>query len=147
MNIFDSNFHGLEPKKSRPFSYGHPDGVWMISIVYFFAMLLAVGGVLMGLINLIKGDVSALGLIAASLVAFTLHFLSVRFLFLRSEKALLPLLAILVIVILGAAVSYVVNPAGIVPVLIVLAIQLFICYYVNGLRKEKLLFGEEKISV
>lgn len=33
MQNVDKNFNGIEPITGRPFSGGHPDGIWMLSIL------------------------------------------------------------------------------------------------------------------
>ena len=34
MDRFDKNFHDSDPETGRPFSYGHPDGVWIICLAF-----------------------------------------------------------------------------------------------------------------
>jgi hypothetical protein len=39
MNRYDPDFHDIDPVTHRPFSGGHPDGVWLIAIVLALSAL------------------------------------------------------------------------------------------------------------
>lgn len=42
MDRFDGNFNDVDPITGRPFSGGHPDGVWMIIIFYSLLVIVAI---------------------------------------------------------------------------------------------------------
>ena len=43
MNRFDPNFNDTDQITQRPFSAGHPDGVWIVAIVLGIPIVAAVG--------------------------------------------------------------------------------------------------------
>ena len=140
MNRFDVNFNNVDPETSRPFSSGHLDGAWIISIVYGFLLFFATIAALYGLYQTIMGNKEQLALIGAGVIAYVLFFPPMPLLFRRSKMALswcLGLFALCVIALIASVFS-----GGGLPIPLILAVlaQGYVCFYIYGLVKDSLLF-------
>ncbi len=143
MDRFDKEFHGVDRETSRPFSAGHPDGVWLASILYG----LPVAGFLIGfaitlLMTLFTGSPGwkmVVTMLAALVVLSLLFAPIVTLLFRRSKKALpysILLAVVFSVICLG---TYIGQPQQIAVPAVLLVLQLFGVYYFWGLIKDRLL--------
>jgi MFS family permease len=93
MNRFDRDFNDTDPITHRPFSGGHPDGVWIIVILLGIPLFAAMAGALITAIMLVftrsmAGLGSFLGAIAA-VVGLSIVFVPpIVLLFRRSRHAI-----------------------------------------------------------
>lgn len=141
MSRFDSNFNNVDPESSRPFSGGHPDGAWMISIIYGMVLLFSFFGMIVGIIS-IFGDKPNVFLVIACAFSFTVFLPPIIFLFKRSIKALFYCLFILVLGLSGVISSYFYNPSLLYGLLAFVLVQSYISFYVYGLKKDQLLINK-----
>ena len=146
MHRFDKQFSEVGPVTSRPFSWGHPDGVWIIAIFY---MLFALAGAIFGFVLIVQdvksGSFPVLG--AANLVlVFAGYVPAVVFLFRRSAKAVVWLTGLFiwifaagVMALLGGIPTQGSYFAVVIGVAIAVLSQGYITYYAYSLRKDRLL--------
>jgi len=142
VHIFDKNFHGSDSITSRPFSSGHPDGVWMIAIVFYLLMavpvvslIISVGMVVFGLgsFNMIF---AAMGVTA---LAIFLFFPAVLLLFQRSGKIFYVFSFYSVVLILSVTFLYLFEHEMLPVAAGLLCLQLWANYYVFRLKQDKLI--------
>jgi hypothetical protein len=147
MNRFDEKFNDIDPVTSRPFSGGHPDGVWIIAILYG---IIALVGALFGCVRIVQsvksGSFPLLG-IADLMLVFGGYVPAVVFLFRRSAKAVAWLTGLFILVCVAGAVvllSGLVDEGSYWAVVMGAATAMlgqgYIMYYGNSLRKDGLLF-------
>jgi hypothetical protein len=147
MNRFDEKFNDIDPITSRPFSGGHPDGVWMIAIIY---VIIALVGALFGFVRIVQsvrsGSFPVLG-IADLILVFGGYVPAVVFLFRRTAKAVAWLTGLFIWVCVAGAVvllSGLVDDGSYWAVAIGAATAMlgqgYITYYGYSLRKDGLLF-------
>jgi hypothetical protein len=139
MNRFDENFNNVDPETSRPFSGGHPDGAWIISIIYGFILLFSFFAIIVGLYKSIFGDNIELLPIMGGLINYALFLPPILLLLHRSAKALLWCLFLLALTVAALIISYISNPSALYSILGAIIIQGYICFYVYGLKKDNLL--------
>lgn len=139
MNKFDINFNNVDPETSRPFSGGHPDGAWVISIIYGLILLFSFAKIIAGVPALLSGNSLAATQVYGGLISYAFLLPTIIFLFKRSEKALTTSLIILVLLLSAFISSYFYNPALLQATLAVCLAQGFICFYIYGLKKDALL--------
>ncbi|WP_062059738.1 hypothetical protein [Cellvibrio sp. OA-2007] len=144
MNRFDKSFNGSDPITARPFSSGHPDGAWIISIVYGFILFSSSVGFFIGLYKSITGDSIQAPLIIGSLVSWLLFAPPIKLIFMRSAKALFWCLAVLGIFVLALVISLFTNADSIIPTALATIVQAYICFYLYGLLKDELIFLDSK---
>lgn len=143
MNRFDTNFNDVDPITSRPFSWGHPDGVWIIGIMYFLISLASFVAVVAGIFKLFSPGFLGLALLLGGSAALLLFLSTVILLFKRSEQSLYPAIAILALFAGGFVISSFIALKSSLVALAVLAVQSYICYYIYGLKRDGLLGARE----
>lgn len=142
MSRFDENFNNVDPESSRPFSGGHPDGTWVISIIYGLILLLSWIAILVGIFSSLFGDKINLFPVVAGAFGIAVFLPVIILLFKRSVKALFSCLFILVLALSGVISSYLYNPSLLYGLLAVTLAQGCICLYVYGLKRDNLLFNQ-----
>jgi hypothetical protein len=140
MNRFDENFNDIDPVTSRPFSWGHPDGVWIIAIIYILIALTFLVWTIFGFYKLFSEGLHNIPIILGGCVGLFLFLSTVIFLFRRSDKVFYPLIVILIL----SAVNFLLqNFSGgfqsSFATLVALLAQSYICYYIYGLKRDNLL--------
>jgi len=144
MNRFDKNFNGSDPETARPFSGGHPDGAWMISIIYGYILFFSLVGFLFGIYKSITGESIEGNMIVGAIISWILFAPPIRFIFMRSAKALvwcLGLLGVFIFALIGTLLS---SPDNLLVIAAVVLAQAYICFYLYTLMKDKLLFMDMK---
>lgn len=142
MSRFDKNFNNVDPESSRPFSGGHPDGTWVISIIYGLILLLSWIAILVGIFSSLFGDKINLFPVVAGTFGIAVFLPVIILLFKRSIKALFSCLFILVLALSGVISSYLYNPSLLYGLMAVTLAQGYICLYVYGLKRDNLLFNQ-----
>ena len=85
---FNKNFNDIDPETSRPFSYGHPDGVWIISILFGLPVLCSALGFFATIVLFIfTGEFNPAGIVAF-LISSVLFLPFILLLFRRSVKTI-----------------------------------------------------------
>jgi len=146
MHRFDEQFNDIDPATSRPFSGGHPDGVWVIAILYtVFALAGAGFGVIHTIGDLKAGVFPVLGLANLAL-AFGGYVPVVIFIFRRSAKAVVWMVGLLICVCIGSVTVLLSGTdfqgaylATVIGVAVAVAFQGYITYYVYSLKQDSLL--------
>lgn len=141
MNRFDKNFNNVDPETSRPFSSGHPDGAWIIAIIYGFVLFFALVAALYGIYQSIFGENINLMPLISALVVYGLLLPPIFLLFKRSKKALTWCGGLLVIFLVALISTFFSNKEAALPLLVLVCAQSYICFYILGLIKDKLLFN------
>lgn len=139
MSRFSENFNDIDPASGRPFSFGHPDGVWVIAILYSIILIISVGLFIAGLFKLILSQSFEVGFFLAACINFGLFLPPILFLFRRSDKAIGFSLAIFFIFFAATAISSTSADTKFYIPLFLVCIQGYICYYMYGLKKDGLL--------
>ncbi len=143
MDRFDKNFHDVDTETSRPFSAGHPDGVWVASILYGLPIIaLSIGLLITFLMTLFSGSPGwqlVVGMVIGLVGSLALFSPIVTLLFKRSNKALPYSLFLTVLFACVCIGSYFSQPDQVLVPVILLLIQLFGAYYFWGLKKDRLL--------
>ena len=147
MDRFDKSFsRRLDPMTGRPFSSGHPDGVWIIYILYllplFFAFLAAAVGVVMTLM----GKPLNPSLLAPLVVAGIL-FVPALVLFARRSSAAVVWMSGVTVFFATLAVAGLVylsrsgtlSGAAMAGILGLVLMQAYGAYYAYGLSRDKIL--------
>ena len=146
MNRFDPNFNDTDPITRRPFSGGHPDGVWMIAILLGIPVFAAAVAVLVAAAMLIMGKfIPAIGILLMAAVAAILYLPPIVMLFRRRQQALYWMLGLLTLDVITFVIGWSMpeeNPlrtqlqiAGIVGILLRGAFA----WYLFGLKRQELL--------
>lgn len=138
MDRFNRNFNDVDPETARPFSYGHPDGVWITAIVYSLVLLASLAALVVGIIKAITGDGFAWELILPAFVNGSIFIPAIYWLFRRSEKAIVPIGVAFGLSVI-AAFSAVTQGANFYVLIAIVCLQGFIGAYVLGLKKDTLL--------
>lgn len=143
MERFDKNFNDVDSITSRPFSAGHPDGIWIGSIVYGFTIavplfvIIALSG-----IAIFTGGLN-LNLLVKMAIALTINsFLfspPIIFGFRRSKFALEYSVFLLALFLLGTVTAYLFQPEAVFAPLAIACLQGYNCYYLLGLKKDSLI--------
>src|SRR5690242_19028951 len=106
MDRFDPNFNDTDPVTGRPFSGGHPDGVWMMAILLGIPVFAAALGVLVAAVMLVMGKlIPAVGILFAAALAAILYMPPIVMLFRRSRQALNWILGLLTIDVITLVVG------------------------------------------
>ncbi|MDQ2868713.1 MAG: hypothetical protein M3R59_09940 [Verrucomicrobiota bacterium] len=112
MNRFDPSFNDTDPITQRPFSGGHPDGVWIIAICLGVPIVVAALGVIVCVALLFftplrQALLSLLGAVAATVLISLIFIPPIALLFRRSRHALTWLLCLLglFVTVFGAGVT------------------------------------------
>lgn len=146
MNRFDPDFNDIDPATQRAFSGGHPDGVWLIAIIFGLPVVVAALAAIAAACMLVFGKfTTALGIFVAVAVVTFLYAPPVVFLFRRSVRALTWILGLLGLDLVMLAIAFGLpadNPAR-RPVqlfgLVGVVLHAIFSYYLNRLRRQKLL--------
>jgi len=143
MDRFDKDFHNVDPETSRPFSSGHPDGVWLISIIYSLPFFIPITVIIIAIfLGLIFGGISwsLVGSMAIAVIVNSLLFLpAIILMFRRSAKAIYYTLFLLLLSYIGLLAVYFLKPDVIIAGIVAIVLQAYICYYLYGLKKDLLL--------
>jgi hypothetical protein len=136
MNRFDKSFNDTDPITGRPFSSGHPDGVWIIAILYSIPVILATAFALFSLF--FREDKSPI--IAAAVVVIA-YVPPIILLFRRSKIAVWWIAAISGICIFPAVKAYFLEPnmTVLIGALIALCYHGYMALFTLGLKKDELL--------
>ena len=112
MNRFDPNFNDTDPVTHRPFSGGHPDGVWIVAIVLGVPIVAAALGVLVAIVMLFftplgKALLGVLGALVITVVTSLIFVPPILLLFRRSRHAITWLLCLLALFVIafGAGIT------------------------------------------
>jgi hypothetical protein len=142
MKIYDKNFHSVDPLTSRPFSSGHPDGVWLISIFYGLVIAVPAVGILVSVVMLFFGDLDfsqlfiALGATVGSVFLFLPPIL---LLFERSDKVFYIFYFYLAAFGMSTVWFYSVDEKMFYFSLALLLLQTWAAYYVFRLKQDGLI--------
>jgi hypothetical protein len=137
MNRFDADFNDVDPITSRPFSWGHPDGVWIIGIIYTLISLTSFVAVIAGVFKLFSPGWLGLALLVGGGVGLFLFLSAVILLFKRSQQSFYPAIAILALSAGIFAIVSFVDFKSSLAALAALGVQSYICYYIYGLKKDE----------
>jgi len=146
MNRFDKDFNGSDPETARPFSGGHPDGAWMISIIYGYILFFSLIGFLFGIYKSITGESIQGEMIIGAIISWILFAPPIRLIFMRSTKALFWCIGLLGIFICALIGTFFSNPESLLIIAIIVLAQAYICFYLYTLMKDELLFMDIKKS-
>lgn len=147
-NRFDRSFNDVDPESSRPFSNGHPDGVWIVSTIFVMMTLVFVLRALLAIMAATKKgagplDVSA---IVSAVVALGLYLPPVLLLFKRKAAAAALIWILVALSFIGAVFGgYRIRLTGELPLMTILAIAValacfvYIGLYVQSLVRDRLL--------
>jgi hypothetical protein len=145
MNRFDDSFHGIDPATGRPFSSGHPDGVWIVAIVYSLVVLGALAGLILPFIFSEKAPPITLAALGPVAISAALLVPPVVFLFRRSTAAVFWLLGLAVLACVGAILVVLKLRAGevdytaLIGPVVLIAAQSYIAFFAYRLRRDQLL--------
>jgi hypothetical protein len=146
MSRFDPTFNEVDPITQRAFSGGHPDGVWIISILLGVPALLGLLAGLIAIFMLITGKFSiALGAIIGAAILLGLYAPPIFLLFQRRVAAIYWMIGLLVfdlILTFGAFGLPPENPSRgqlLAVGMVGLIMRIFMVYYLFRLKQHKLL--------
>jgi hypothetical protein len=146
MRIYDKSFHGSDPLTSRPFSSGHPDGVWLISIIYSLLLALPILGLVAAIVMMLflggdfKTVLLAMGVAAAMIVVF---LPAILLLFQRSGKIFYVFLFYSIMLSISLVFSYYLQEQLFPIALGLFCLQFWANYYVFRLKQDRLI-GDDK---
>ncbi len=141
MNRFDKNFNDVDPETSRPFSGGHPDGAWIIAILYSYILFVALLSALFDIYQSIFGGKIQLVSVVSTIFAYGLLLPLVILLFKRSRKAITWCGFLFAASLFALVLTYIFDGGAVTYWLAVSAVQGYIFFYVYGLSKDKLLIN------
>jgi hypothetical protein len=143
MDRFDRKFNDVDPITFRPFSAGHPDGVWVGAIVYGLLIVVPlIALIVVSVIGLLGGapNYDLLLKLAVMLVINIIFFLpGIIFAFRRSGKTIGYTFFLLFLFVLIAMAVYSYQPQFVIIPLIVVLLQGYNCWYLLELKKDSLL--------
>jgi phosphoglycerol transferase MdoB-like AlkP superfamily enzyme len=147
LDRFDPNFNDIDPESGRPFSSGHPDGVWILCIVLLVGSLIGTGLSIMDIQTSIKNSIVPIVGITYLLTVVIGYIPPIFMLFKRKAFAVKWFLGLLVWTTYLATVVFladVLSPEAFEKELAITTIRLtavaYIAYYVYGLKRDNLLF-------
>ncbi len=145
MNRFDDSFSGIDHSTGRPFSWGHPDGVWLIATLYSLPVMASVARVLLTLL-FSEGGVASLSVMLPLIITTVMFVPPIVLLFARSMLAFVwTVLLALLYLIVGIGYAVKLNhdgELGIVALLMIGAVvfgQAFIAVYTYRMKRDALL--------
>jgi hypothetical protein len=147
MNRFDKSFNNVDTVTGRPFSSGHPDGVWVIGIVYVLILAAAAGAAVVGILTSVfaKQPYSPRTL-APLLVMSFLYLPAIILLAMRSASAVIWMVGLAFFFALGAVAAGILlsksgqlSGATVAGMLFAVVAQAYAAYYTYGLKREALL--------
>jgi hypothetical protein len=139
MNKYSTNFNDIDPETGRPFSAGHPDGVWIISIVYSLIVFVSAGVALFGIYKIITGSDAGYAMFLAGATNTLIFSLPVYFLFRRSANAVYIIGFIAFLAVSAGIVSLFTGVSNKFVLSGIACLQIYIFIYVIGLKKDGLL--------
>jgi hypothetical protein len=139
MNRFDKKFNNVDPITSRPFSSGHPGGVWLISILYGLAIVVPAIGILVTLVMFFFTGTFNPAALAATAISLALFLPLIILLFKRSAKSIFMAIFLLLVFSGVSAFSYITSQDGLYVAIGLCFAQLYVIYYMLGLKKDQLL--------
>lgn len=139
MDIRNSDFNGVDPKTRRPISSGHPDGVWVISILLVILSLFSMGQVA---IDVLAGNLRDVATYITAFFSTLLCclYLSIVYALFRRSAAVIYLISILCFlngVILGFSVLL--NLGGTLVLVLSVGFDVCVLMYCLGLKKDAFL--------
>jgi hypothetical protein len=139
MNRTDKDFHGVDANTSRPYSGGHPDGVWLIGIVYTLLSLIIGFSAATGMVGTSLITSGGRGTMWLSMLSICLYVLTIILLFKRSAIAVFATVVITIFSILALVLTFLFNKEILISAVVLTAINSYIFYYVFGLKSDHLL--------
>jgi hypothetical protein len=139
MDRFSVEFNDVDPVTGRPFSAGHPDGVWMMSIIYLLGILSSGGVAIFGIYKITSGSTEGYAILLAALLNALILVIPIYFLFKRSQKAIYAIAFIAFFMVLSVALSLLSGGANKYGFLIGACVQVYFYIYVVGLKEDGLL--------
>ncbi len=146
MSRFDPTFNEIDPITQRAFSGGHPDGVWIVSILLGIPAFLGLLAGIAAIVMLVGGKfATALGAIVGAAVLLGLYAPPIFLLFHRSATAIYWVIGLLVIDLILAFGALGLPPENssrgqlLAVGLLGGAMRIFMVYYLFRLRQHKLL--------
>lgn len=138
-NKFDKSFNDVDSVTSRPFSHGHPDGIWVASILYGLPLVGCVVGILVTIVLFfVKGTfnpAAIVGLIVCGILFFTL----ITLMFKRSQKSIYMALFFAFLSVCAATFVHGQQPEAFYSLVGVSIANLYLVYYLFGLKADGLL--------
>jgi len=138
-NRFDNSFNDVDIVTSRPFSHGHPDGVWIASILYGLPLVGCVIGILATIVLFfIKGTFNAaviIGLVLCGILFFTL----ISLMFKRSDKSIYIASFFTFLSVCAATFAHGQHQMAFYALVGVSVANLYFVYYLFGLKSDGLL--------
>jgi hypothetical protein len=151
MDRFKEDFNNVDPITGRPFSSGHPDGVWIISIIYSLVIIASIGSFIFGTIQLFSNPEGALGGVVSGVINVGVYGSIILFLFKRSIIAAYINWFATVLIGVATTISFINIVELKFYLLAAFAVHLYIVFYINGLAKDGLLnnqkFSNKRIKV
>lgn len=144
MNRFDESYNDVDPATGRPFSWGLPDGVWIVAIIYFLPVMATIVRTVLSIIAT-KAEVE-LELFIPVIATSALYIPALILLFRRSKFAVIWTAGIALLTLIGAvAIGTGMSEEGQLstPVLVGLTAAVvghgYIAYYTFALKREHIL--------
>jgi hypothetical protein len=145
MNRFDESFNDVDPKSGRPFSSGHPDGVWIIAIVYTLPVLATVVSALLSVVFPQKEGPGFGAIIPA--VGTSLLLVPPLLLLFRRSRFAAYWMGVLALIAWGTSAALLMglrseqhwSPIPLIASTIVAVVQLYIASFTFRLKKDALL--------
>jgi hypothetical protein len=145
MNRFDESFNDIDRTTGRPFSYGHHDGVWLITIIY---LLFVIGAIARAVLTLLYSEGSQLDveLIVPILITSALYVPPLVLLFRRSKMAVVWMVVLAMIFLASGIAAGMkldhegkLGTAAFLGIAGFVATQAYIAFYTYGLKRDVLL--------
>jgi hypothetical protein len=147
LDRFDPNFNDIDPESGRPFSSGHPDGVWILCIVLLVGSLIGTGLSIMDIQTSIKNSIIPIVGITYLLTVVIGYIPPIFMLIKRKAFAVKWFLGLLIWTTFLATIVFftdIISPdifhTEIVTTTIRLTVVAYIAYYVYTLKRDNLLF-------
>lgn len=145
MDRFEKSFHGIDRTTSRPFSHGHPDGVWVLAIIYGLFIVTAGVFVAAQIWQAPHGQVGV-GMTIPFFVAVAVFVPPIVLLFQRKSAAVI-WISVLALISIGGDVmaissllkAHALQVPTIVGLVMALLLQVYPAFYAFGLKKDSLL--------
>jgi phosphoglycerol transferase MdoB-like AlkP superfamily enzyme len=147
VNRFSPDFNDVDPESGRPFSWGHPDGVWMLCIVLLFGAIIGSGLSIADIQTSIKSSIPPI-VGTTYLLTVVIGYIPPIFMLLKRKtfavKWFLGLLVwttfLATVVLFADILSPEAFQTEIITTTARLTIVSYIAYYVYGLKRDNLLF-------
>lgn len=147
MNRFDKSFNNVDPVTGRPFSSGHPDGVWIIGIFYLLVLTAAAGAAVVGVLtSVFSNQPYSPQTLVPLLVMSCLCLPPIILLMKRSASAVIWMVGLALFFALMAVAAGIyldrsnqLSGAAVAGLLIAVSAQAYAAYYTYELKQEALL--------